>query len=58
MKTIDDITTDAVMAALESIDKDLTGTKHSAGPCGDALANKLHEVIEAAVAKHLSASEV
>lgn len=47
---IDDLTRRAVSAALAEIDAETCDeTRRSAGPCGDALASKLHRVIEQAL---------
>lgn len=52
MKTADDITTDAVMAALAVIDEAIPGAKRSGGPLGDHLAGKLHQLIEPLINQH------
>jgi hypothetical protein len=52
---IEDVTTKAVRAALDIVDEaaDKTSNK-SDGPCGDVLAYKLHETINAALHAHFS----
>ena len=51
--SIDEVTERAVRAALAIVDEATEGTsQHSAGPCGDALAHRLHETIESALAAH------
>ncbi len=56
---IEDVTTKAVRAALDLVDAaaDKTSNK-SDGPCGDALAYKLHETINAALHAHFSHPDV
>lgn len=53
---IEEVTSNAVSAALEQIDLATNGaTKQSAGPCGDQLAGRLHQIIESALTDALSA---
>ncbi len=52
---IDDVTREAVKAALAVIDEATDGaSKVSACPCGDPLAFKLHKLIEAAITEHMA----
>lgn len=49
-KTDDEITTEAVQAALAVLDAHLPDGAISPGPLGDALANRLHAKIKKAIA--------
>jgi L-alanine-DL-glutamate epimerase-like enolase superfamily enzyme len=51
--SVDQITYDAVRAALSVIDLALPDAKKSGGPLGDTLAGDLHRRIEAAITEHL-----
>lgn len=52
---IEEVTTQAVQAALAVIDEATDGTsKQSNGPAGDKLAGELHELISEAVRKHFA----
>lgn len=49
---IDDITREAVMAALEQIDARMSDSNRSAGPLGDKLATQLHTLIQQSIQAH------